>query len=869
MASNGTLHLRYRRPRLFAYWRQVVACGWLLFALLFQRAIASPQATDAATVAAGEGVTPPVLISKFEPDYSEAARKLEVQGKVVLRAVIPPDGTPTDFKILSSLGFGLDEKAIDTIRRWRFKPGMKDGKAVATAAIVEVNFPLGLNHDSAAWISGPMAFAINPNITPPVVEDGAMPKPGDDISDESVVLEFVVDTKGSVKSFRRVYGSEAAAESLGRSLSAWKFRAAVDGGNFVEATGRVRFIRGKGDEAVNRPLFDIQSTPAPPAPAFANLRTIVNQKDGQNYVWIPPGTFTMGCSEGDTECYGDETPHSEKIPKGFWLGRTEVTQAAYQRVTGTNPSAHKGDQFPVEQVTWEDASKYCAAIGGRLPSEVEWEYSARAGSTFARYGNLDEVAWYAGNSGGATHPVGMKAANGFGLVDMLGNVWEWVEENYPGSQAKVERGGNALDSSRDQRASRRGSNLPIRSFYGVGFRCAGEFAEPPVEAVTSVSAPPSQAVPPQPAAAQSVQRTPGQEILDKVGQVYSRLTSIRVSGKTEESHDDLRQQHGIIEASFEVAAQGNDHHFLRLKVAHEEEISASDGENTWKALRSRKQWSQVEAATVAETALEIGERSRNELYLSMAARLFGEFPRMARAARAVEVVREADYKLAYGHVPCYVLEVQRDKVEEELWVDKARFLVLERVEKLRTQTSLHTASFKVDTIEVNQAMPQAEFQFRPEKGWTEVESLQLPGEQVQTLAGSHAARFALKTLEGERTDLAAARGKVVVLDFWATWCPPCRKELPVMEKLRNEFADNVVMYGINDEEAGTVKDFVRKNQYQMTVLMDGSRQVHRLYGISAIPTLLIIDRQGVIRKLYVGSRDEATLRKAIQSVVSE
>jgi thiol-disulfide isomerase/thioredoxin len=133
--------------------------------------------------------------------------------------------------------------------------------------------------------------------------------------------------------------------------------------------------------------------------------------------------------------------------------------------------------------------------------------------------------------------------------------------------------------------------------------------------------------------------------------------------------------------------------------------------------------------------------------------------------------------------------------------------------------------------------------------------------------GSRAGNFALKTLEGEPVMLDQTRGKVVVLDFWATWCPPCRKELPSIEKLRAEFGDRVQFYGVNDEEAGTVKEFVRKNHYQLTVLLDGKREVHRNYGVSAIPTLLVIDKSGVIREHFIGSRDETTLRKAIQSVL--
>jgi hypothetical protein len=104
-----------------------------------------------------------------------------------------------------------------------------------------------------------MTFAVRSDVAPPAVEDGSLPKPGEDQSDAAVVLEFVVDRKGSVRNVHSVYGSEAAAELLGRSLLGWKFRPAVDGGNLVEATGRVKFIRGKGDEATNRDLFAIEA----------------------------------------------------------------------------------------------------------------------------------------------------------------------------------------------------------------------------------------------------------------------------------------------------------------------------------------------------------------------------------------------------------------------------------------------------------------------------------------------------------------------------------------------------------------------------------------------------------------------------------
>jgi formylglycine-generating enzyme required for sulfatase activity len=204
------------------------------------------------------------------------------------------------------------------------------------------------------------------------------------------------------------------------------------------------------------------------------------------YVWIPEGAFTMGCSPGDKECFGFEKPaHAEQIANGFWLGQTEVTQAAWKKVNvGDNPSYFKGDQLPVEEVDWNQASAYCKAIGGRLPTEREWEYAARAGSTGPRYGALDAVAWYDGNSGKMTHPVAQKQASAFGLYDMLGNVWEWVADDlaaYPGGKVdacggcKVVRGGSWGDDTGYLRASNRYGVEPSRRDVESGFRCVAEF----------------------------------------------------------------------------------------------------------------------------------------------------------------------------------------------------------------------------------------------------------------------------------------------------------------------------------------------------------------------------------------------------------
>ena len=233
------------------------------------------------------------------------------------------------------------------------------------------------------------------------------------------------------------------------------------------------------------------SAPVIPPPATAAGATKVNPKDGLAYGWIPPGSFQMGCSPGDAQCDDgdDERPaHNVVLAKGFWLGRTLVTQQAYRRVTGQNPSNFKGDNLPVDTVTWSEAKAYCAAVGGRLPTEAEWEYAARADSTGARYGNLDEIAWHSGNSANKSHEVGQKPANAFGLYDMLGNLWQWVADWYgpyqSGSQVdpsgsgsgqfRVLRGGSWFDAPGLVRVSYRFMFDPSLRSADIGFRCVGE-----------------------------------------------------------------------------------------------------------------------------------------------------------------------------------------------------------------------------------------------------------------------------------------------------------------------------------------------------------------------------------------------------------
>jgi formylglycine-generating enzyme required for sulfatase activity len=239
-------------------------------------------------------------------------------------------------------------------------------------------------------------------------------------------------------------------------------------------------------------------------------------KAPKGFVEIPAGTFTMGSPQSEPERGNDETQHEVTLSRSFWLQAREVTQSEYESLMGSNPSwfAECGGKCPVDSVTWVDAIKYANAlsakqglpacyddegavvgdpggdpygcVGYRLPTEAEWEYAARADTMQAQYGELDAIAWHSGNSLGQPHPVGGKAANAWGLHDMIGNVWEWTWDwygFYPESAqvdgvgleagtSRLIRGGCWNPGARYLRAAHRNHDAPGVRNNNLGFRLA-------------------------------------------------------------------------------------------------------------------------------------------------------------------------------------------------------------------------------------------------------------------------------------------------------------------------------------------------------------------------------------------------------------
>ncbi len=236
------------------------------------------------------------------------------------------------------------------------------------------------------------------------------------------------------------------------------------------------------------------------------------EQTGIVFVKLPGGTFQMGSPASEAERHDDEGPVHEVTLSPFLIAKYEVTQAQWKRVMGTSPSYFKGDELPVEKVSWNDCQEFCKKTGLSLPTEAQWEYACRAGTTTPYHSgdseaDLAEVGWFYLNSGHKelpagtewepdklkgwgcrTHRVGAKKPNGFGLHDMHGNVWEWCEDVYnrdyyskaasrngdkactSGSGDRVRRGGGWYYYARRCRSALRAGLFPGDRNAHLGFR---------------------------------------------------------------------------------------------------------------------------------------------------------------------------------------------------------------------------------------------------------------------------------------------------------------------------------------------------------------------------------------------------------------
>ncbi len=259
-----------------------------------------------------------------------------------------------------------------------------------------------------------------------------------------------------------------------------------------------------------RPVAESRRAPSPLESPTSQFPREMTNSIGMEFVWIPAGEFIMGSLDSNRQAFNDEKPaHRVTISEPFYMGKYEVTQAEWEAVMGTTVQEQRdkanedgelrgiGDEYPMYYVSWEDVQAFIEKLNAkdgetscRLPTEAQWEYAARAGrQDVYSFGSdaaiLDEYAWYTNNSDDDTHPVGTRKPNAWGLYDMHGNVWEWVDDGprtYLAEAVTDPRGPDTVDRGVVRGGSWRVAAILMRSAIRItspshsrvndlGFRC--------------------------------------------------------------------------------------------------------------------------------------------------------------------------------------------------------------------------------------------------------------------------------------------------------------------------------------------------------------------------------------------------------------
>jgi len=315
---------------------------------------------------------------------------------------------------------------------------------------------------------------------------------------------------------------------------------------------------------------------------------------------------------------------------------------------------------------------------------------------------------------------------------------------------------------------------------------------------------------------------------------------------------------------------------LRLEIDDEQlgSVIVSDGEQTWTYFKLLDQYKR-EAAVPLEGVGRGGEQSSpapaaNKSFLDLYVSLGDE-------GAAWSVVGEEDIQWGDRLIRCTVIASTPtatdpsglSKGPDTLWVDPDRALVLKSVHRTEGQLDGTKTTTRMeltfDDILVDEAPPDELFDFEPPDGAKEVEDFTSGGVTRTDLSGEDAPDFQLTDLDGRSHRLADYRGKVVVLNFWASWCAPCRKELPAIERLHRQYGgEGLVVLAVNSESRKVAGSFIRKYGYTFTVLSDVEGSVVDDYAVASIPVTIVVDKEGRISAHFTGYQKEEELLAAIR-----
>ncbi|HYM82142.1 MAG TPA: redoxin domain-containing protein [Candidatus Limnocylindria bacterium] len=368
---------------------------------------------------------------------------------------------------------------------------------------------------------------------------------------------------------------------------------------------------------------------------------------------------------------------------------------------------------------------------------------------------------------------------------------------------------------------------------------------------------------------------PGQEILDRVVRTYQNLSSCDFAGRIavavrtggDKTENELR---------FLVAADSTGRIREELREPSHGVLGVADGTHHW---QYRSQTNEYVKGPPPLRRTDAGAPKVSGIPGGLSANMLHQFRGLSAGASEVKYVRDEAVDVAGVSRKCFVLDVTSKSASpggvqmepKRLWIDSQQLIVLRQQIEVRGDSAAgrpawrRTETITFDRATVDRALDDSLFVFRAPAGATEVASFS-QGPQPGDLSGKVAADFTLKGLDGKTTTLSKLRGKVVLLDFWATWCGPCRIEMPRLQTLHREFkTKGLVVLGINQRETPKrAQDFMKKYGYTFPTLLDTQSAVAEKYQVQGIPTLVVVDPKGTIAAHFIGVREEAVLREALK-----
>ena len=385
----------------------------------------------------------------------------------------------------------------------------------------------------------------------------------------------------------------------------------------------------------------------------------------------------------------------------------------------------------------------------------------------------------------------------------------------------------------------------------------------------------------------SAQPTPdAQAILNKVNETYRNLKSYQFEYKT--VSDSKTERDGLTstmrdERLSRITVVRPDRIRVETQDSHSSVVFIADGNTVW--LYS----SQLNAYTkraVGRVDLFTAAKSNYSRYEEMARQVntkLADYARLTAEPHNLALVPNETLTVEGRQITCYVLSLVRgvgsNKDISRYWIDRERHIVLREstdqtfpISPDSVMRSLRLVNFM--SAAINEPVADSAFSYRPPKGAIEIdrldtESLARKRNAPVNRIGQAAPYFTLTDLNGAKVSLQSLRGKAVLLNFWASWCGPCVAEMPHLEKLHREYKNkDVIILGINDEDAEVAKNFLKRNGYTFNTLIDAEKQTWRLYRINAIPQSFFITKDGKIAAYVLGARRERDFRDGIEKALA-